>query len=98
MAKGLATRILTEAPATIQGRVAYGFRLCAARSPKPADVERLAALYKQQIEQFTKDPDAAKKLIEGVALPGAQVSEAELAAWSVVANVLLNLDETLTRE
>ncbi|HXG63654.1 MAG TPA: PSD1 and planctomycete cytochrome C domain-containing protein [Blastocatellia bacterium] len=98
MAKGLATRILTEAPATTQGRIAYGFRLCAARSPKPAEAERLAALYQQQIEQFTKDTDAAKKLIDGVALSGAQASEAEFAAWSVVANVLLNLDETLTRE
>jgi hypothetical protein len=60
--------------------------------------KRLVALYEQELAQFKQDPAAAKKMSAGdLGQPPEGVSVEELAAWTVVANVLLNLDETITR-
>jgi hypothetical protein len=94
-AKGLARRIVTEASDT-RSRAIYGFRLCVSRRPKDEEVKQIIALYEKQLERFSRDPSAAKKVVEGYAV--SSVTEAEQAAWTVVSNVLLNLDETLTKE
>jgi hypothetical protein len=87
-AKALAKRMMTEAGEGLEERVALGFRWCVARRPAPDEVKRLGALYQQQLERYRKDEASAKKL----------AGSPEHAAWTVVANVLLNLDETLTKE
>jgi hypothetical protein len=94
-AKALARRIITQASDT-RNRVICGFRLCVSRRPKDEEVGELITLYQKQLERFRKDADAARKVIEGYAV--SSVTEAEQAAWTVVCNVLLNLDETLTKE
>jgi hypothetical protein len=96
MAKALAKRMLTETAGGEAERAAYGFRLCTARRPAPAEVDRLLALYRQQLARYSADPEAARRAVEGFEAAGA--SPAELATWTVVANVLLNLDETVTKE
>lgn len=92
-ARALAVRILREADAN---RAAYAFRLVATRAPKPDEVERIAASYARQLERFRKDPAAAARAIAGYAVAG--IDPAEQAAWTLVANALLNLDEVLTKE
>jgi mono/diheme cytochrome c family protein len=97
MAKGLAKRMLVETTGDEAARAAYGFRLCTSRRPGAAEVERLIALYRQQLARYASDTVAARKVsadFEDVAT----ARPAEFAAWTVVANVLLNLDETLTKE
>ncbi len=91
-ARGLATRMLGGA--TLPERLTYGFRACLTRKPEAAELARLVALYEQQLDHFTAEPTAANKI-----WPEAKVAnKAEKAALTMVANVLLNLDETVTKE
>jgi len=78
--------------------LALGFRLCLGRAPEPAEGERLLSLYTQLKSDFEKSPAEAKAMATKPlgALP-AGMSEPDLAAWTVVANVLLNLDEFLMK-
>jgi hypothetical protein len=87
-AKALATRTLKEAADTTEARVDYAFRLTTARHPTALERNRLAALYAQQLAQFQKEPESARQVAE----------TPDRAAWTMVCNVLLNLDETLTKE
>jgi hypothetical protein len=95
-ARALAARTLKEAPATEAARITYAFRLVATRAPKPAEVDRILASYQKQFERFRADTAAAAKTIKGYEVSG--VDAAEQAAWTLVANALLNLDEVLTKE
>jgi hypothetical protein len=97
-AKALAARVLheTPAPVTHERLAVYGFRLAATRTPARGEIERIVASYTRQLERFRKDPDAAAQAIKGYAVDG--VDAAEQAAWTLVANALLNLDEALTRQ
>jgi mono/diheme cytochrome c family protein len=93
-ARALAVRTLKEAAATPEERAAHAFRLCTARRPKPPELAPLVSFEERQLARFKADPQAARA-VAGVARPG---EPAELAAWTMVASVLLNLDETLTKE
>jgi len=97
-ARHLARRMLNEAPADPATRAAHGFRLCTGRPPKPAELSRLTASYAQQLRHFRRSPAAAEQVIKGVTPPEESGGPAEMAAWTMVANVLLNLDETLNKE
>jgi hypothetical protein len=83
-------------PATTEKRAAYGFRLAVTRTPSEEEVGRIVASYARHLERFRKDPDAAARAIKGYAGDG--IDAAEQAAWTLVANSLLNLDEALTRQ
>jgi hypothetical protein len=96
-AKGLARRMLAESAGDARARAAYGFRVCTSRRPTEAEVARLTALYESQLRRFESDEPAARRVADGLKAP-ADARPAEVAAWTVVANVLLNLDETLTKE
>jgi mono/diheme cytochrome c family protein len=98
MARGMARRIMNEAGPELQARLAYGFRLCLARRPVAKEIEMLASLYRQQLERFTGNPEGAKSLLRGFANEGEQAKLSELAAWTVISNTLLSLDETMTKE
>jgi uncharacterized protein DUF1553 len=94
-ARGMARRVMAEAGPELRERLIYGFRLCASRRPNDKEIEELAALYQRQITRFTKDLAAARALLKDA---DAQTNLPELAAWTVVSNTLLSLDETLTKE
>jgi len=96
-AQALARRIAASSDSTAD-RIRFAFEACLARQPHEAESERIAALYEQALADFTADAAAAKKLATeplGPAPDGANL--AELAAWTVVSNVLLNLDEMLMK-
>lgn len=94
-ARGLAERVLTEAPNDEDARITYAFRLCLSRRPDKNEKTRLSRLYQQQVQLFSKDSEGAHKIAGS--LPN-QANPSEWAAWTIIANVLLNLDETLTKE
>jgi hypothetical protein len=91
-ARGLAGRMQVEGGSTVAEQLAYGFRLATARKPTAAELQVLTAGYAEDLGRFRKQPEAARKLL---ARPEAS---AELAALTLAANVLLNLDETVNRE
>jgi hypothetical protein len=93
----LARRMMIEANGEKQ-RATYGYRLCVARAPSEKEADILLRLYRDNLEKYRKDPAAAKALAKAGMLDAAKdLDPAELAAWTVVANVLLNLDETITK-
>ena len=86
----------TPTSSPIVERATHAFRRVLARAPKTEEVDRIVASYTEQLARFRKDPGAAARVIEGHAVSG--VDAAEQAAWTLVANALLNLDEALTKE
>jgi mono/diheme cytochrome c family protein len=95
LAAGLATRLLREPVADDDERLIAALRMCVARDPAPAELARLRQFYQQQVREYESDPDAARKLANGV---GPDLPPATAAAWVAVARVLINLDEFITRE
>ena len=68
------------------------------RPPRDVETRRLAELYRTAREKYAKDPAKAKQMAEqpiGPAPEGMDV--VDLAAWTVVGNVLLNLDEVFAK-
>jgi len=97
-AQALARRMVKEGGATVESRVQYGFRLCLARPPQTKEAERLAALFSGAQAGLVGNPKEALKLATDPLGPLPKDTDAiEMAAWTVVANVLLNLDETFAK-
>jgi hypothetical protein len=98
-ARALAQRMLTEGGATSADRVAHGFRRVTGHAPEKADLAVLTAGLEKRLAKYRANADAAKSLLaQGAFQPDAKLDSAELAAYTVTANVLLNLDEVITRE
>lgn len=92
-----AERLMREAK-TVDERIVLAFRMATGRVPKAAEVAILDKVYADQLAIFRKDPAAATKLLGvGESARDEKLDAAELAAWSMVANVVLNLDEAVTR-
>ncbi len=90
-AESLATRVLKEVPAGDNVRLEHAFRLCLARKPNASEAARLAELLQGETASVTEAEAKAVKAPAGV-------EPKQFAAWTTVARVLLNLDETITRE
>ena len=96
-AQALARRIW-RADASPESIVTQGFRLCAARPPTSAEVSRLVKLHADALASFRTDEKSAVEFATNPLGPLPKDADAaQLAAWTTVANVLLNLDETLMR-
>jgi hypothetical protein len=95
-AQALARRVLRETHGTDEDRVRYAFRLCLARSPEKLEAQRLLSLVKSERENFARDQDSAKQFAS-IKQEASAEDPAELAAWTVLGNVLLNLDETVMK-
>jgi hypothetical protein len=102
-AQALARRMVSESPsADPAAPLTHGFRLCLAREPQPGEISRLLTLYDQELAHFRTDAKAARAMVgraadDKSASDKATEDAAELAAFTVVANVLLNLDDTLNK-
>jgi hypothetical protein len=93
-AQALGRRIVKEGGDSVESRLTHGFRLCVSRPPSESEMSRLTQLYTQAKERYAKDDTAARKMAtEPIGPLPAGANAAEMAAWSVVGNVLLNLDE-----
>jgi hypothetical protein len=100
-AQALAGRTLREGGPTDESRAAYAFRLCTGRAPRPdeiSEIVKLTTFARQRVadgwlsarQVATGDPAKAPNVPPGL-------NPAQAAAWTVAARVLLNLDETLTK-
>ena len=78
--------------------VEAAFRMLTSRTPAPKEIEILMQLYGEQQEHFRRQPDDASAFLAiGESPRDEKLDAAELAAWTMVANAILNLDEVLTR-
>ena len=72
--------------------------MATARRPDPKDLAELNGALQDFLAHYTKDSAAAKELIgHGETKPDPRLAPGELAAWTMIANVILNLDEVVTK-
>jgi hypothetical protein len=98
-ARVLAQRMLAEGGATPEARIAWAFRRATNRAPSDTEIRVLASGLAKRLARYREAPEEAQKFLAvGEAKSVPTVSPAELAAYATTANVLLNLDEVVTRE
>jgi hypothetical protein len=93
----LAERMMTEAK-TSEERIILAFRLVTSRRPNEREIAVVSRVYDEQLLAYRRDGKAALRLLRtGESPRNERLLPAELAAWTVVASVILNLDETVTK-
>jgi len=108
--RGLAERVLREAGSCSceggaaeacdvdRGRITRMFRLVASRAPDARELAELESALRDFRAHYRAQPDDARKLVDsGDAKPAPGLPPAELAAWTMLGNVVLNLDEVVTK-
>ncbi len=94
----LGERMLKEGGADDASRAAFAFRLATGRSPRAPEVEVLTRTFAQLRADYVARPDDAAKLIKvGASAADPKLPAVELAAAAGVANLILTLDETITK-
>jgi Protein of unknown function (DUF1553)/Protein of unknown function (DUF1549)/Planctomycete cytochrome C len=97
-ARAFAERIVREGGADATARVGFAFARALSRKPRGAEISLITDLYSRHLAQYRADAKAADELLRVGARPvPADLDAAELAAWTSVARVILNLHETMTR-
>jgi hypothetical protein len=82
-----------------QGGIDFGFRLATSRFPTERERSILLNSYRYNLDRYQTSPDAALKLLsQGESSRDASLDPNQLAAWTQVASLILNLDETVTRQ
>ncbi len=95
-ARALAERVMTSGGTTPEERIAYTYRSILSRKPTPEEAAIVHTAYQHHLATYQKTPEEAAKFIrQGESKPKPGLPEPELAAWTLVANLLLNLDETI---
>ncbi len=99
-ARALAERVLKDSPQSDFGsQLAFAFRIVLGRNPDSQEKRRFQEFYQRRKEHFLENQAAAEGLLKiGVAAGGRLESNANLAAWTLVASTIQNLDEAITRE
>jgi hypothetical protein len=90
-ARGLAHRLMEES-ADPDKRIQRAFRLALGRAAQSDEMKILRETYNQQLAEFQNDPAAAEKLSASTG-----PEKTELAAWTTIASMIMNLDEFLTK-
>jgi len=97
-ARGLATRMMTEGGTRPQDRIGFAFKSVLSRLPSPDEAQVVGEAFARFLQRYQADPESARKAVRvGESAPRAGLPDAELAAYTLTANLLLNLDETVTR-
>ena len=94
-AQALAGRMLKEGGDQLTAQLALGIRLCTARAAAPDELATLSTLHERQLHRYGEDRKAAAAF---AGVDAGRPDAVQLAALTAVANVLLNLDETISRE
>jgi Protein of unknown function (DUF1553)/Protein of unknown function (DUF1549)/Concanavalin A-like lectin/glucanases superfamily/Planctomycete cytochrome C len=98
-ARSLAQLMIKEGGNTPESRIAFGFRRATARVPTATELKLLARGLTRYRQVFDADPEAAKRLIKhGESAVDNTIDPKILAAYLATAGVILNLDETITKE
>jgi hypothetical protein len=95
----LAARIMTQGGKTPTARINYAFRLAAGRTPDPQERAVLLEQAQAALADYRQHGDDAKALLAvGATRSDPRLDPKELAAWTTVAGIILNLDETITKQ
>ena len=96
-ARAMAQRLILESKET-DTRIAQAFRLATAREPNTSEIEILKTALDEQLQNFKADPTKATQFLGiGESKRDESLDPVEHAAWTIISQMILNLDETLTR-
>lgn len=94
----LAERVLTEGGMEIRDRVRFLYRTVLSRLPQEQELRIVERAFEQQLAYYSAAPDLAAKVVQnGESAPNRSLPTTELAAWTMICNLVLNLDETVCR-
>ncbi len=97
-ARALAERTMRDGGNDTVAQATSMFRRCVCRNPSAADLADLVKAYDEEFAYYSKNVEAAKKLVSvGSMATDAKLAVSQLAAWTMTANLLLNLDEVVTK-
>lgn len=97
-ARGLAERAISEGGENASGRISLAFRKVLARPPRPEELTLLINNLNANLAKYRGDPDAALALIsQGESPRDKRITDSELAAYTAIAGLILNLDEAITK-
>jgi len=97
-ARAFAARIVKEGSGDATARITWAWRQALSRAPRADELATARALFDKHLAQYKADAKAAESLLKvGLAPLPSAADQAELAAWTSVARVILNLHETITR-
>lgn len=98
-ARGLAQRMILEGGPSLDRRIDYGHRLALARPPGDEVLDILASSYAKHFQFYRSSPERTQSLLSvGASKPDPSIDPPALAAMTMIANTLLNLDETVTKQ
>ena len=97
-ARKFAERVMNEGGISTNDRIDFAFRSLLSRKPTQNEILSLSNLFEEYLSQFNGDPMSAKKLLSAGESPqNEQLNSSELAAWTMITHLLLNLSEAVTR-
>jgi hypothetical protein len=97
-ARFLGQRMLRDGGDSVETRLAHGFKLTLARSPRPTELTVLKRAFERTRQEFASDPASAKQLLAvGEARHDANLDPIELATWTTIGSTLLCMDEVITK-
>ena len=97
--RALAQRTLLEGGRDVKARIRFAFRLATSRAPTSQEVSVLRTLLDGRLKAFRQDRQSALKLLSvGESPRDRRLDAVELAAYTTVASVIFNLDETISKE
>lgn len=96
-ARAFAERILTEGGKTPSERIVFAYKTTLSRAPAPEEAAIVEEELNKHLAHYKQDEAAAKKVIAHGESKPKELPAGELAAYTLIANMILNLDETLTR-
>lgn len=95
----LAERMMTEGGRNLESQIAFAFKAATSRTPEEQEIELLSELYREELEAFQAEPLRADSLLGVGEYPvDDNLDTTQLAAGTIVASTILNLDETITKE
>ncbi len=97
-ARMFAERVMNEGGMAVDDRVTFAFRSLLNRRPSTTELESLTNLFEEYLSMFTSDSESATRLLAAGESPrNEQLNVSELAAWTMVTHLLLNLSEAVTK-
>lgn len=97
-ARAFGERILSEGGSTPDERITFAYRATLSRSPKPEELAVVRRALEQYLQRYRDDSAAAKQVVSvGESKRKTNHSDTDLAAYTLIANLILNLDETVMR-
>jgi len=98
-ARNLAARMIQEGGDSPAARITFGFRMTTARTPTERELAVITGAYQDHLAHYQQHADEAEKLLAiGESPRPDNIARPELAAMTMIANLLLNLDEVITKE